>query len=283
MERYLIINADDFGVCHAANEAVEELFDRGIITSTTLMTPCPWAEDALQRVKKNDKIKVGLHLTTTAEYEYYRWKPLCADTTTLTDRQGYFYRTAQESLAHASREDMCREILAQYAWMTDRGVQPDHIDSHMGTVYGIFGKAHLEPVFELCGAHHLPFRLPRLPETFFGALPQHIRQQLLGVLEWADQCGIKLPQGLYTYDDDVTEQDTYEGFKESYLKMIASCPEGVSELFLHPCIETEEIKAMNKYYKKRVWEYRLMLDEEVRDFISAQKIKLISYEDYAKM
>ena len=35
----------------SANEAIEELFEVGYVTSTTLMTPCPWAEDAMERAK----------------------------------------------------------------------------------------------------------------------------------------------------------------------------------------------------------------------------------------
>ena len=47
MKRYLIINADDFGLCHSANEAVMELFEGGYIRSSTIMTPCPGAEEAV--------------------------------------------------------------------------------------------------------------------------------------------------------------------------------------------------------------------------------------------
>ena len=57
MKKYLIINADDYGSCFAANEAIERLFDRGAITTTTLMVPCPWAEDAIRRAQRNPRIK----------------------------------------------------------------------------------------------------------------------------------------------------------------------------------------------------------------------------------
>ena len=46
MDKYLIINADDFGMCHSANEAVFDLFKKGGITSATIMTPCSWAKEA---------------------------------------------------------------------------------------------------------------------------------------------------------------------------------------------------------------------------------------------
>nr|MBA2277842.1 ChbG/HpnK family deacetylase [Chloroflexia bacterium] len=40
--RLLIINADDFGMCHATIDATLRAFREGVVSSTTLMAPCPW-------------------------------------------------------------------------------------------------------------------------------------------------------------------------------------------------------------------------------------------------
>ncbi len=45
--RLLIINADDFGMCHAINEAIFHALKKGVLRSTTLMVPCPWALHAM--------------------------------------------------------------------------------------------------------------------------------------------------------------------------------------------------------------------------------------------
>lgn len=39
--RLLIINADDFGMCHAINAGIFLAIQEGIVRSTTLMVPCP--------------------------------------------------------------------------------------------------------------------------------------------------------------------------------------------------------------------------------------------------
>ena len=53
MDKYLIINADDFGMCHSANLAVADLFKSGGITSATIMAPCAWAYEAVNFAKAN--------------------------------------------------------------------------------------------------------------------------------------------------------------------------------------------------------------------------------------
>lgn len=45
-DRLLIVNADDFGMCHANNLAIQQLFEEGAISSSTLMFPCGWAKEA---------------------------------------------------------------------------------------------------------------------------------------------------------------------------------------------------------------------------------------------
>ncbi len=46
--RLLIINADDFGRSHACNAGILRSFEEGVVSSTTLMVPCPWALHAMQ-------------------------------------------------------------------------------------------------------------------------------------------------------------------------------------------------------------------------------------------
>lgn len=276
-KRYLMINADDFGSCHAANEAIERLFNHGFITSTTLMTPCPWAEDAARRAQENPKINVGLHITTTAEYEWYKWGPVDKSCQSLTDERGYFYSTAQESLAHATAEDMEKEIRAQYAWMESRGVLPTQVDSHMGTVYGLAGPHHMEPVLKLCAEKGLNFRLPKRIELFVQNPPEELAAMAQQVIQAAAAMRVGLPDVIMTCDYDLGEGETYEGFKRFYMGLIEQCPEGITELFVHPCIESPEVKAINGQWQKRVWEYELMRDDEVLKFIQKQGIELTTY------
>ena len=62
-KKYLVINADDFGLCHSANEAVFDLFQSGCLYSSTIMTPCPGAGEAIAFAAAHEQYAIGVHLT----------------------------------------------------------------------------------------------------------------------------------------------------------------------------------------------------------------------------
>lgn len=62
MAKYLIVNADDFGLCRGVNRGIIECFERGIVTSTSLMVRQPGADQAAAYARQNLRLSVGLHL-----------------------------------------------------------------------------------------------------------------------------------------------------------------------------------------------------------------------------
>lgn len=280
MERYLIINADDYGSSLSSNLAVEHLFNEGFITSATLMTPCPWAEDALHRAKNNKKMRVGLHLTLNSEWEFYRWGPVCKTklVTSLLDEDGYFYRDVPSLLQVAKTDEIEIEIQAQLDFMLKRGYRPTHIDNHMGSLYGLQGPSYLKEVFSLCSQYGFNFRLPRSTETF-GPIPEQLKNSLAEIAETADALGIGILDNLCSHPFALTSNDTYETVRDYYLDLIRNAPPGITEIFIHPAKESEELKAICPDWQKRVWEYRLMLDDIVIKTIESEGIKLVGWTD----
>jgi predicted glycoside hydrolase/deacetylase ChbG (UPF0249 family) len=100
MERLLIVNADDFGLCAGVNEGIIEAHARGIVTSTSLMVERPAAADAVQLAAQHPALSVGLHFD--------------GDTLELDERD-------QAAAAFDAQLERFRELT---------GGDPTHVDSH---------------------------------------------------------------------------------------------------------------------------------------------------------
>lgn len=160
--RAIILNADDFGMCHAANTAIVDLLHAGRIDSATVMVPCSWSPEALAFAASRPDLDIGVHLVLTSEWSRYRWRPLTGTDTSLVDAAGFFPMDVASVEQAASEEDVAVELAAQLQAALDAGVDVTHLDNHMGSVYGLVtGRDFLRPVFELAARHGLPFRLPR--------------------------------------------------------------------------------------------------------------------------
>ncbi|MGM0119039.1 chitin disaccharide deacetylase [Enterococcus sp. AZ146] len=61
----VIFNSDDFGYSHGVNYGIMDAYQRGILTSTTLMANMPGFEHAVKLRKEMPRLGVGVHLTLT--------------------------------------------------------------------------------------------------------------------------------------------------------------------------------------------------------------------------
>ena len=60
--RRIIVTADDFGVAHEVNDAVERAHREGVLTAVSLMVGAPEAADAVARARRLPSLRLGLHL-----------------------------------------------------------------------------------------------------------------------------------------------------------------------------------------------------------------------------
>ncbi len=88
-DKLLIIHADDVGMRHPENMATFLGFKEGIVSSCSMMMPCPWVLEAVEFFKNNPHYDCGVHSTLTSEWKLYRWGPLSlrSEEPTLMDDQ----------------------------------------------------------------------------------------------------------------------------------------------------------------------------------------------------
>jgi len=131
MDRQIIINADDFGLCEGVNRAVVKAHREGVLTSATIMANMPAAEEAVKLAKQNPSLGVGVHLNL------FKGIPLSKEAfiDSLVDEEGRFacsiFKLSLLSIViHKFRNAIKAELSAQIQWVIDNGLKPTHLDSH---------------------------------------------------------------------------------------------------------------------------------------------------------
>ena len=67
--RFLVVNADDFGLSEGVNAGILRAHDQGIVTSASLMVRQPAAPNAAAAARSRPQLSVGLHLDL-GEWEF---------------------------------------------------------------------------------------------------------------------------------------------------------------------------------------------------------------------
>jgi predicted glycoside hydrolase/deacetylase ChbG (UPF0249 family) len=280
--RAIILNADDFGMCYAANAAITELLDSGHLDSATVMVPCAWAPEALAFAAARTDLDVGVHLVLTSEWTDYRWRPLTGTATSLVDEAGYFPALARSVEEQADAGDVAAELAAQLQAALDAGVDVTHLDNHMGSVYGLAtGRDFLTETLGLAAEHGLPFRLPRFVDGT--DLEPSFQDAATRAAAGADALGVVIPDRTWTHpfplaDEGTDDEETYEQVRDGFLELLRTVPAGVTEIFLHPMVDGDELRAAVDFSAaKRGFERRLLTDPLVAATIAEERLVRVGW------
>jgi predicted glycoside hydrolase/deacetylase ChbG (UPF0249 family) len=154
----LVVQGDDFGMCHAVNEGIAAAYAGGVLTQVSVMAPCPWVDEAISLISRYG-IPAGLHQTLTCEWDHLRWGPLTRDPA-LAGPDRTFPRTVDEAqrAAVTAGSATVTELLAQADRLRIAGVVLSYLDVHMGMV----APSAYEEASRRLG---LPFLYPGLPAS----------------------------------------------------------------------------------------------------------------------
>jgi len=166
--KLLIMHADDLGVTHSVNAASIEAFEKGGITSSSIMVPCPWFSEIAEYASQHPEYCWGLHLTLTSEWKYYKWDGVASSDKipSLLNEHGVMYDKVIDVVSNASLEEVEIEIRAQIDKALATGVPVSHLDSHMGT---LFATPEMFSIYVKLGKEYdLPIMVPgpRIPPSW---------------------------------------------------------------------------------------------------------------------
>jgi predicted glycoside hydrolase/deacetylase ChbG (UPF0249 family) len=257
--RLLIINADDFGMCHAVNEAVAGILREGVVRSTTLMVPCPWMLHAVHFLRDHPEIAFGVHLTALSEWVDYRWGPVTPKekVPSLIDEAGYFYNfeAMPGFLARVSLRELEMEFRTQIEVVLAAGLRPSHLDWHalrIGDRGDIFGL-----LLGLARDYGLALRVAGRP--------------------WIEKVqSLGLPANDYDFLDSYLLDPASKA--DRYAERLRDLPAGLSEWAVHPGLDNSELFAIDPGGSHiRQADFDFFTSRQAKNIIAEEGIILLDY------
>ena len=282
----LIINADDFGLSSGVNRAVIRSWQEGILTSASLMASGDAFDEAVMLARQNPGLQVGLHLTLVQGKAVL--SP--ADLPGLVDREGNFTDNPVAAgkryfFLKGLREQLRREIEAQFSKVRDAGIDLSHVDGHLNI--------QMQPVvFDI-----LMELAPRYGITSFRLTRERLTPALLADGErtmgkridafifdrLAARSRYHLDRRRIGYSDEVKGLLNSGRMTESYLHgILDDLQPGTTEIYFHPgCLPCSEITRRMPDYRHEE-ELAALVSRQVKQKLHEQGIRLRNYRGEEK-
>ncbi|MBX2816424.1 MAG: polysaccharide deacetylase family protein [Saprospiraceae bacterium] len=266
--KLLIVHADDAGSAQSVNAATISALEEGMVSSASVMVPCPWFPDIARYAAAHDgQHDLGIHLTVTCEWDYYKWGPATNhDVSSLTDENGYFFADCQNFGLKADLAEIETELRAQIDKAIAHGLKPTHIDSHMGCLFftrpEVFG-IYLELAEE--------YGVPALVSKSMMALAP----DLLGPYMEAGKIVIEA-------EYSASPENFDQSMAAFYSQTLRNLQPGLSTIIIHVGYDNDELRAVceNHPYWGSAWrqaDYDYFTSDECRNILKEEKIHLVTW------
>jgi len=270
--KLLIVHADDLGAAHSINSASIKALESGLVSSASIMVPGSWLPEIAAYARAHPEVDFGVHLTLTSEWSLYRWGPVLGKerVPSLLDSSGYLYPLESEAAAHMDVREVEAEIRAQIARARALGIQPTHLDSHMGTLYQ--SKALFETLLRVARENRLPFRVS---QEWFSSAP--FMPSLLGPDDVVLDRTISI-------EPSVAPDD----WSRFYANEIKNLRPGVTDMIVHLAFADEEMKGISFGHPNwgaewRQRDFNFVTSDAFRKLLKDNNVKLITWREIGKL
>lgn len=225
--KLLIIHADDLAVSHSQDRASFAALDRHVVSSASIMVPCPWLTEVAEYAKTQPDADLGLHLTLTSEWKDYRWGPAASRNLVpgLLGPDGNLWPDVPFVTKNAKPAEVEAEIRAQIERAIQVGIHPTHLDSHMGT---LFTPEFFAVYVKVAREYGLPFLAMR---------SQSAPANMLALLKDSDI----IPDAIA-----MASSAKPENWAAYYTHVIRSLKPGLTELIVHLAYDDAEMQAVTE-------------------------------------
>lgn len=281
MKKQLIINADDFGIHPAVNEAVRKAATEGILTSTSLMAGGDAFDEAVEMARSMPSLGIGIHLTLVGGIKSVL-PP--SEMPSLTWDNGVFCHDYGKLIVRDLEgkillSEVYAEWDAQIQKIMNTGLPVTHMDGHQ--------HMHMWPHFypiarDLAKKYHIScMRVPD-EDVLFGMKDGHI-------IRWAAKNGLSLLSRMHRPDlkkNHIRTNDHFFGMlygghlsPERFAKFILQTKPGITEIMCHPSADTRAMEDTFHWGYHGEDELAGLLADINRELIAKKQISLISYRD----
>ena len=320
--RKLIVNADDLGLTAGVNRAIIETHVGGVVSAATLMANGAAFGDAVTAVRSAPNLSVGCHVVLvdgTPVSPPDAVDTLLAIRSAEPDK---FYSSlsafaARATLGGFDRDQLVAEVTAQIRRIQSAGLQVTHLDSHKhahvfpdifaallraARIGGV--RAIRNPFVPVKAMHARQYKgrpdlwkrygQVRMLHTFSGQFRQQTKRAglltpdgVVGVIETGslDSSGKSSGKSSGESSGKSSGKNSGESYGYSSLlrQTLTSMPEGTWELVCHPGYNDADLRATGtRLLDSREEERRLLTSVELRQFLEEQKIRVISYREFAE-
>lgn len=281
MKKQLIINADDFGIHPAVNEAVRKAATEGILTSTSLMAGGDAFDEAVEMARSMPSLGIGIHLTLVGGIKSVL-PP--SEVPSLTWDNGVFCHDYGKLIVRDLEgkillSEVYAEWDAQIQKIMNTGLPVTHMDGHQ--------HMHMWPHFypiarDLAKKYHIScMRVPD-EDVLFGMKDGHI-------IRWAAKNGLSLLSRMHRPDlkkNHIRTNDHFFGMlygghlsPERFAKFILQTKPGITAIMCHPSADTRAMEDTFHWGYHGEDELAGLLADINRELIAKKQISLISYRD----
>jgi predicted glycoside hydrolase/deacetylase ChbG (UPF0249 family) len=268
--KLLILHADDLGVSHSEDSASISLLEKGDVSSGSIQVPCPWFSEIASYAATHPNADLGIHLTLTSEWKYYKWSSIAGNdkTQSLLNNKGFFYDDLDSLGKLAKLSEVETELRAQIEKALHAGVHITHLDAHMGCCF--FNKDFLKIYLKLAHEYKLPC--------------------LLNVNAFKQVYNVDISD-LIT-DKDVVTDNVFMAFPPApnenraalYTQVLNSLPAGLNCILLHAAYNDDESKAIMTDHPDygaawRQADYDFFASDACKKILAANNIHLITWKE----
>lgn len=271
--KLLIVHADDIGLAQSVNDATITAFAGGGITSGSIMVPCPWFIDFAEYYRSHPGLDVGIHITLTSEWDYYKFGGVLPSTEipSMLDENGFFYPTTEEVAQHADPAEAEKEIRAQIERAISYGILPSHLDTHMGSV--LARPELVQTYLKLGKEYHIPVFIPRM---LLFSFPEEQREQI--------KKDYVLVDNYFMLNVDGPDAS----WEEEYGEMLEKVKPGLNVIIVHLAHDNAEMQAVTVNHPAfgaawREKDLHYVLSQEFKDQLKENQIQLVSWKEIGSL